>query len=128
MDSWKFMDYISPVGRNVIQDWYDRLLMRERADFDAFIRILAKTAEWKYPDFRWLQGKKYRGIGEIRFDSEKKAHRVVGYFSLTSHQYVMLIGCFHKQRVYTPANALDTAVQRKKLLEQGRGGIHERKI
>jgi hypothetical protein len=128
MDTWQFMDYISLRGRNVIQDWYAGLLMRERTDFDAFIRLLARTAEWRYPDFRWLRGKKYRGLGEIRFESEKKEHRVIGYFNLVPRQYIMLIGCFHKQRIYTPANALDTALQRKKLIEQGEGTLRERKL
>jgi phage-related protein len=117
MDVWQFMDYISPQGRNMIGHWYDGLLSRERTDFDSFIRILAKTREWRYPDFKWLKGRRFRGLGEIRFESEKKAHRVIGYFNLNSRQFVMLIGCFHKQNIYTPANALETAVRRKQFLD-----------
>jgi phage-related protein len=127
MDDWQFMDYISPQGRNVIEDWYKGLLAQEQSDFRALIRILAKTQQWQEPAFKRLRGK-YQGMGEIRFTSERKAHRVIGFVWPKPRQFTMLIGCFHKQRVYTPTNALDTALQRKKFLEQGQGSIHERKI
>lgn len=112
----------------MIADWYAGLLTQEQSDFKAFMRILAKTREWRYPAFKWLTGKKYRELGELRFESEKKAHRVIGCLGPGAKQFTMLIGCFHKQRVYNPANALDTALQRKKLLEQGEGSARERKI
>jgi phage-related protein len=127
MDSWQFMDYISPQGRNMIADWHARLLRQEQSDFIALIRILAKTRQWKDPAFKQLKGK-YQGMDELRFTSERKAHRVIGFVWPSSQQFTMLIGCFHKQRVYTPANALDTALQRRKFLEQGKGSVRERKI
>jgi hypothetical protein len=127
MDSWQFKDYISPQGRNVIDDWYKRLLRQEQSDFMALIRILAKTREWKDPAFKQLKGK-YQGMGELRFTSERKAHRVIGVVWPRPRQFTMLIGCFHKQRVYTPANALDTAFQRKGFLERGKGSVRDRKI
>jgi hypothetical protein len=127
MDVWKFMDYISPQGRNVIADWYTGLLAQEQSDFQALMRILAKTRQWHRGAFKLLGGQ-YRGLGELRFDSERKAHRVIGCFGPALGQFTMLIGCFHKQRVYTPANALDTALRRKRFLERGEGSVHERKI
>jgi phage-related protein len=127
MDSWQFMDYISPQGRNMIADWYARLLKQAQSDFMTLIRILAKTRQWKDPAFKHLKSK-YQGMGEIRFTSERKEHRVIGFRWPGPQQFTMLIGCFHKQRVYTPANALDTALQRKRFLEQGEGSVHDRKI
>jgi|SRR6266850_2921146 len=127
MDVWQFMDYISPQGRNVIDDWYKRLLRQEQSDFRALIRILAKTRQWKYPALKQLKGK-YQGMDELRFTSERKEHRVIGLVWPNPQQFTMLIGCFHKQRVYTPANALDTALQRKRFLERGEGSIRDRKI
>jgi Phage derived protein Gp49-like (DUF891) len=121
------MDYISPQGRNVIADWYTGLLAQEQSDFQALMRILAKTRQWHRGAFKLL-GRQYRGLGELRFDSERKAHRVIGCFGPALGQFTMLIGCFHKQRVYTPANALDTALRRKRFLERGEGSVHERKI
>jgi hypothetical protein len=127
MDVWKFMDYISPQGRNVIADWYAGLQTQEQSDFKALMRILAKTRQWHSGAYKPL-GKQYPGLGELRFYSQRKAHRVIGYFGPGRGQFTMLIGCFHKQKVYTPANALGTALQRKSFLERGEGSVHERKI
>jgi hypothetical protein len=127
MDVWHFMDYISPQGRNVITDWHAGLLRQEQSDFLAVIRILAKMQPWRGRAFKILTGK-YQGMGEIRFTSERKEHRVIGFVWPSPRQFTMLIGCFHKQRVYHPANAFDTALQRKKFLEQGKGSVRERKI
>jgi hypothetical protein len=121
------MDYISPQGRNVIADWYAGLQTQEQSDFKALMRILAKTHQWHGGAYKPL-GKQYLGLGELRFYSEKKAYRVIGYFGPSRGQFTMLIGCFHKQRVYTPASALDTALRRKRFLERGEGSVHERKI
>lgn len=121
------MDYMSPQGRNVIADWPARLLRQEQSDFMALIQILAKTRQWKDPAFKYLKSQ-YQGMGEIRFTSERKEHRVIGFVWPSPQQFTMLIGCFHKQQVYTPANALDTALQRKRFLEQGKGSVRERRI
>src|SRR5687767_14569436 len=113
MDIWQFMDYISPQGRNMIADWYGKLLTQERADFDTFIRILAKTRQWHRDDFRWLKGKRYAGLGELRFKSERKQHRVIGFYGVGPQQFTMLIGCTHKQNIYQPPGCFNTAVRRK---------------
>ena len=127
MAIWQFMDYISPQGRNVIDDWYTGLLTQEQSDFKALLRILAKTRQWPRGAFKLL-GRPYPGLGELRFESQKRALRVIGCFGPGPWQFTMLIGCFHKQRVYTPANALDTAMQRKRLLARREGSVRERKI
>jgi hypothetical protein len=127
MAIWQFMDYISPQGRNLIADWYARLLRQEQSDFMVLIRILANTRQWPRGAYRPL-GKQYSGLGELRFTSERKEHRVIGCFGPAAGQFTMLVGCFHKQRVYTPANALDTAIQRRRFLERGEGSVRERKI
>lgn len=127
MDDWQFMDYISPQGGNMIADWHARLLKQEQSDFITLVRILARTQQWKGPAFRRLGGE-HQGMGEIRFTSERKAHLVIGFVWPSPQQFTMLIGCFHKQRVYTPANALDTALQRKRFLERGEGSTRERGI
>jgi hypothetical protein len=123
MDVWQFMDYISVQGRNAITDWYDRLLSQEQTDFDTMIRILAKTRQWRMPEFRWIKGRPYAGLGEIRFTSERKQHRVVGFYGPRQQQFTMLIGCTHKQNIYNPPNALDTAARRKREIETGDAGV-----
>src|SRR5271157_2785895 len=109
--------YVSPAGNNKIAEWYDGLSAAERADADEFIKNMRKTRDWTMPNYRpKLTG--YRGLGELRWTSEKKEHRLVGY--LRGGVFFALIGCTHKQQVYSPVDALDTADRRKKEIESGK--------
>lgn len=111
--------YVSPAGNNKIRHWYEDLSAQERADADTFIQIMRKTKDWKKPDYRSkLTG--YKGLGELRWPSEQKQHRLIGY--LQDGAFFALIGCIHKQQVYAPADALDTADRRKKEIRNGRAG------
>jgi hypothetical protein len=109
--------YVSPAGNNKIADWYEGLSVQEQADADEFIKNMRKTRIWKMPAYRpKLAG--HDGIGELRWPSEKKQHRLVGY--LKDGAYFALIGCTHKQQVYDPPDALDTADKRKSDIVEGR--------
>jgi len=112
--------HVSPAGNNKIADWYSGLLPQEQADADEFIRNMRKTKDWKLPDYRpKLRG--YRGLGELRWVSENKQHRLVGY--LKSGTFFALIGCTHKQQIYNPPDALATAEKRKKEIEGGKATV-----
>ena len=123
MDSWQFMDYISLSGRNPITDWYADLLPQEQSDFDTLIRILAKTQKWQSSEFKLLRGKSYAGLGEFRFKSAGKQHRVIGFYGPGQKQFTLLIGCTHKQNIYSPPRALETAARRKREVESGTAGV-----
>ena len=108
---WRFRDYVSPVGTNKIKSWYKKLPSESaRTDFDVLLEDLAVLKWWLDPSFKpfkMLKGSKYQGLGEIRYKTNKVQHRVIGFFS-GGQEFTMLLGCTHKQRVYKPANALDT--------------------
>ena len=64
--------YVSLAGNNKIADWYNDLTAQGRSDADEFIKNMRKTRDWKMPNYRpRLKG--YRGIGELRWTSEKKS-------------------------------------------------------
>jgi len=106
--------YVSPSGNNKIADWYNGLSSQEQADADEFIQIMRKARDWSMPCYRpQLRG--YKGIGELRWTSGKRQHRLVGY--LKSGTFFALIGCTHKQQIYDPPDALDTAYKRKHQIE-----------
>lgn len=128
MDIWQFMDYISPSGKNMITDWYAGLSYQEQADFDTLMSILVKTQQWREPAFKRLQGRPYAGLGELRFKSERKQHRVIGFHGLGPRQFTLLIGGTHKQNIYNPPHALDTAVRRKREVESGAAGVQAHDI
>jgi hypothetical protein len=109
--------YVSPAGNNKIGDWYNDLSVQERADADEFIKNMRKTAEWKLPNYRpRLKG--YKGLGELRWTSEKKEHRLIGY--LQGGVFFAVMGCTHKGTVYDPADALDQADKRKSQIQDGK--------
>ena len=108
--------YVSPAGNNKIAEWYQALSSLERTDADVFLRNMRKSGDWSWPFYRpKLSG--HRGLGELRWKSENKQHRLVGFF----HQgkWCALIGCTHKQNIYAPADALDTAERRHREVKAG---------
>lgn len=115
MWKWRLLQYVSPAPghRKAIEDWRKSLpIGSPRADLDAFLKVMAKKAEWNYPDIDSLKGKKYKGLSELRWRSGRVPHRIIGYTS-ADHVYVMLIGCTHNGRKYDPTSALKSAVDRK---------------
>ena len=107
--------YVSPLPakRNKIADWYDDLSPEERSDSDEFIKNMRKVQEWELPHYRSLGD----GLGELRWLSCKKQHRLIGFFM--SATWYAVIGCTHKQRIYSPTRCLKTALTRKNQIEHG---------
>ena len=98
--------YVSRAGRNKIADWYAGLSTQEQADADRFIGTQRKVRLWEMPTYKRLGG----GIGELRWESEDKQQRLLGFFQ--DDIWYALIGCTHKQRIYRPPDCLDTARKR----------------
>jgi hypothetical protein len=108
MEEWRtqIRCYVSQAGNNKIADWYEDLSVQERADTDEFLKNMRKTREWVKPSYRpRLTG--YKELGELRWSSEKKQHRLIGFFA--DGVWYALVGCTHKQNVYNPHDALATA-------------------
>ena len=113
---WRLEQYQG--SRNAIEDWRKGLDPQARSDADTFLKNMAKSTEWSYPDIQGLRGKKYRGLTELRWVAGNVQHRIIGY-QIDDHRYLMLIGCTHKQQRYKPTECLDTAVDRRKNIERG---------
>lgn len=129
MVHWAFFDYVSPMNVNQIAKWHRKVLsINEQAGMDALLGIMAKQKIWNSTDYANLSGKKYDGLGEIRWrGDQRKPLRLIG-FQNAPNQFTLLIGCSHKDNVYTPADALDTAVTRKGELQLGIGSVCEHEI
>jgi hypothetical protein len=72
-------------------------------------------------------GKEYR-IWELGFKADRREHRVFGIFGDVRRQAVLLLGCYHKMRVYTPPNAIDMACKVAREIKAGKVNFHEREI
>lgn len=127
MKYWRFMDYYSEAGNNLIEKWYnDELNEDAQADFDTTLNHLAGTQNWRgLKEFRFLSVGKYKGLGEIRFKTSNVHYRPVGFFGPDQSQFTLLVGCKKKGKVYDPPDAFDLAVSRRSLWRRGIGGIHE---
>lgn len=98
----------------------DTLSLDERTSLDTLLVILSKQKRWDWPVFKPLSG--YPGLGEIRFYSEQRTPlRLLGMQDQPG-EYILLVGCSHKGRVYDPPNAMELAVKRKKSYINKTGG------
>lgn len=125
MAIWVFMDYVSPAGTNLIRKWSQKVLsLEERDELETLLGVLAKQKQWQSQDFHTISG--YTGLGEIRWKSAQGTPlRIAGIKGAISGQYILLIGFSHKGRVYKPPKPFDTAMDRKRTLDNKTGNIRE---
>jgi len=128
---WRFWDFVFLNDSNPIEDWRVALSDEGKLNFNAVlknIRNIENPIHWT-PLKRFLKGKyvKYR-IWELEFKADGRQYRVLGNFGKERKQAVLLVGCYHKNRVYTPPDALDTAFDRGRWLTEGRAKLRERQI
>ena len=111
---WRFRTYVSETGRGEVQKHIDALDVEAAEFFRAAVRWLAPmpASEWHEPKAKKLHG--YKELYEIRFKANGVQQRPIGFFGPESNQFTILIWATHKQRVYKPAEALDTADRRRK--------------
>src|SRR5260370_26953269 len=143
MKYWRFMDYYTEDGINLISEWYFGQEATVRAAFDTTIDELSKTRsveQWESAE----QGKRLKGrhagLCEVKFKIGKRKFRPVGFISIfpvedelnntfSAGEFVLILGCEKSGRIYIPNNAFDTALELQALyLEQSKGNIHEHDI
>ncbi len=130
---WRFYGFKSPNGSRPVDEWF-RNDLSDAARF-AFRDALKDAQKIADPNCwlcfkRFLKGKyrKYH-IWELWFScGDGRQYRVLGVFGSARKQAILLIGCYHKGGVYTPANALDSAFDRARALAEGSASTYERKI
>jgi hypothetical protein len=118
------MDYCSGAGNDLVEEWYSKLLEEAQADFDTTLKNLSIAEGWRgMKEFKMLG----RGIGEVRFKSGNVQYRPMGSFE-GERIFALLVGSTKKQNIYSPPDAFDLALKRRKLYKQGEGRLRERII
>ena len=125
MDAWDFQEYQSATGKCPVSEWYKALSPKNLARADRFMRIARRLERLEMPDFKKLQGKKFKGLLEARWPGEDGVpHRIFCYVPSGKH-LIFLCGCTHKDRRYSPTNAKETAVKRRKAIKDRRASTRE---
>ncbi len=122
---------MSPAGNNLIQEWVNSLSEDAELMFNALLKNIRRTENHLHwvPFRRFLQGRsKEERICELGFRADRRQYRVLVSFGPGRKEVTLLMGCYHKQRVYTPRDAVDEARKRSKALAEGRATRHERQV
>ncbi|MCF8149165.1 MAG: hypothetical protein K9K30_00865 [Burkholderiaceae bacterium] len=114
--NWTFKVYVSETGSQALQksiDAKDEVVIQY---FKTRIRYLANTPkrDWKQPHAKKLKG--VRDIYEIRFAASGVQHRPLGFFGPGEKEFTIVLWATHKQDIYDPHNAINTADGRRKLV------------
>jgi hypothetical protein len=126
MALWKFMDYCSPAGNNLIDEWYHGLPEEAQADFDVTLKTLSITEDWRGLSEFKHQGDE--GLCEIRFSTGNVQYRPAGFFGPGARTFSIYIGCLKKGKVYSPPDAFDSAKKRRRKVERGEATLSERAV
>lgn len=129
-NGWRIAKLASWSGRDLIDDWLRGLPIGQRkavkVELETMLRFLRRTkAElWNRPQFDWIQGDKYQGIGEIILDCNGIPYRPLGCFGREADEFTLLLGTRKDRKrkglvQWNPQNALDTAVKSRKELLAG---------
>ncbi|MGH8371830.1 MAG: hypothetical protein ACRETO_03760 [Gammaproteobacteria bacterium] len=123
---WNFTDYVAPDGTNYVREWAKEALGGEEAFLDNLLLFLGQIPESKKWSGRCnpLEGEQYkkRKLYELRFTAEDKEFRVFGFFA-PGYTFVMVAGCYHKDKVYKPKGAFTSACDRCDTYNAGIGTI-----
>lgn len=127
---WTFFDWVDLDGSNPIERWLEKQSDEVGWLFNSTLKEAQKRSnphEWTCK-LRFLKGKyAQEHLWEVKFIAESKQYRILGRFD-GAMVAILLCGCFHKGSVYSPEEALDTAMKRSKALARGKADRHERKI
>ena len=129
MALWRIMAYHLDDGSCPIEDWYSAQDDEVKAEFDAALTVLSATVDWTDGwQFKVLT-KRHLGLGEIRFKIEGnpvRRFRPVGIWPPNrEREFVLLAGCEKHRNFYIPLDAFALALEYKRHLEVGVGGLHE---
>lgn len=117
---WSFETYVSPTGRADVQASIDGFDDYGSQSLQRQIEHLSVTEikGWDEPQAKKLKNED--PIYEIRFKANRRSTRALGYFrKQRKNVFVIVLICYHKGSVYTPANAFESAHTRIKQIENG---------
>lgn len=127
---WQYWDY-GTSSVNLIAGWYAGLSLEAKDKLASLLKTNAKIEnprEW-LGGFKFMKGAlRSEKIWQLSTQDAGGQVRLLGIFGTKRKQAILLMGCFHKDSVYTPADALESAVTRARNFRNGMVKIYERQI
>jgi len=122
---WCFFDYADE-----IEKWYSGLLEDGQDTFNALLKLNSKaTVPRQWNGCKMLKGEpKKEGIWEWTFFADDRQQRLLGIFGDERKRAIFLIGCSHKQNIYTPPDCINTAIRRAREVRDGKARLTQRKV
>lgn len=119
MVQWNFRVYEGPNGRNDVHKTLNKHDVYGKEAFKRHVEHLAVTPKhlWQEPHVKKLKNED--PIYEIRYKADKRATRALGYFADDGCTFVIVLICYHKDNVYTPASAFKSAHDRIAQIQEG---------
>jgi hypothetical protein len=116
---WRFLTYVNPGGKPVVQQEIDRLDEYGKHYLERQVQHLAVSNKehWDAPHAKKLKNED--PLYEIRFKANNRETRALGCFIHASASFVIAVICYKKQAVYTPSDAFRTAHKRIQRIKDG---------
>lgn len=125
MTVFKTKKFIEKNGSSDLVDWHSSLDENAKAIFAARMDYLCAcnnpAERWSLPYCRPLDD----GIIEIRFKYSKVQQRPLGYFGPNIKEFTFLFPAIEKGSKFIPKDAIERAVDRKKLVQADPGRSNE---
>ena len=120
MDMWKFYDFLSARGDNLIRQWLDTLPDKASAKIDARIWYMRAMPIWPDQYVSALTG--WPGLIELRVGSAGNQYRPLGFY-LSRREFVIVLGATEKGKL--PKRVLQVAYDNRNIVIADRNRIRE---
>lgn len=133
MRVYRFMDYYTEGGINLIGRWYEAQADNIRAEFDFVIQEILGTGDLTLSKSFKPMVRQHKGLWEIvlevREPRRKRQIRAVGFWDYDERDFILVDGCEKAGRFTIPPGIFDKASNMLGLyFHEGRGTVNEHRI
>ena len=127
------MDYHTPAGINLINEWYESQAEKIQAEFDFVIQEILGTVDLTDSELFKPMIRQHSGLWEIVLEvheaRRKRQIRPIGFWDYGERDFILVDGCEKAGRFTIPPGVFDNASNLLGLFfHEGRGTVNEHHI